>query len=513
VSPVDGVIHSIDPDFGPNRGGIYVNLSGDFGTTSHGVGQFQLDRTYCQQFDRTASFVRLLIPPSPSPEARQARIVALTGVGAIDIGTADFFYEAGVVEPPLPEGPSGVPPGRGLWRLTLHERAYTRTPLNRTVITELQHARSRRLERTLNRPARLSFTMSGRDPSAALIRELETEVVAWRWDAAQGADVPYFRGVVAQAEDLLSEQTHTLNINCHDYLAMIGRRFITRTLAFAQTDQDVIANRLLDAATNVSSTDNATHFGPAGYMPVLPATVPPDGNLSGRPYSGQLRDRTYLGSSNIGTMLDELAHVHGGFDYDVVPIPGADMDYLRIFYPAQGVTLADPVLEYGGAVTDVTRVADGTEYANFQRVLGNQTDAAAPQLYAESWNDDALSSVEGSVGLWQLTDNAADVSIQTTLDAQARGNLNRSGVLVPTYTIGLRSGIYRDGLLRMGDNVPLVVRSGRLDVATTVRIVGLTFDPGDDGTEIVSLTVGRPLTTLVDLMRAGKADVDALARR
>ena len=44
----------------------------------------------------------------------------------------------------------------------------------------------------------------------------------------------------------------------------------------------------------------------------------------------------------------------------------------------------------------------------------------------------------------------------------------------------------------MGDVVPLIVQSGRLNVNTNVRVVGITYAIGDDGQEDVTLTVGRP---------------------
>lgn len=110
-------------------------------------------------------------------------------------------------------------------------------------------------------------------------------------------------------------------------------------------------------------------------------------------------------------------------------------------------------------------------------------------------------------------ENAADVSVGTTLDQQALGWLNQKGVLIPSYTLGLRPGAYRDGSINMGDTVPVVIASGRLDVTTSLRVVGITFKIGDDGEEDVELAVGRPLTTLVDMLAGTAADVDALARR
>jgi hypothetical protein len=65
----------------------------------------------------------------------------------------------------------------------------------------------------------------------------------------------------------------------------------------------------------------------------------------------------------------------------------------------------------------------------------------------------------------------------------------------------------------MGDVVPLVVRSGRLNVNTNVRVLGITYTIGDDGQEDVALTVGQPGRSLVQLLQQSQHDVNALARR
>jgi hypothetical protein len=61
--------------------------------------------------------------------------------------------------------------------------------------------------------------------------------------------------------------------------------------------------------------------------------------------------------------------------------------------------------------------------------------------------------------------------------------------------------------------VPLVVNHGRLAVNTTVRVMGITYNIGDDGNEDVDLVVGRPVTTFADILGATASDVEALGRR
>ena len=194
--------------------------------------------------------------------------------------------------------------------------------------------------------------------------------------------------------------------------------------------------------------------------------------------------------------------------------PNRPYDWLRLFYPNQGITRTDP-LEYGGAIATVTRAINSSSYANFERVLGNNasSDPNAAQVYSERWNSDSNNVGVVPIGLWMNTENAADVTIQSTLDQQAQGQLNLDGVLIPSYTIGLTSGTYAEGKFNMGDTVPIIINSGRLKVNTQLRIVGISFDIGEDGEEDVSFTVGRPRTTLANMLAGTAADVDALARR
>jgi hypothetical protein len=280
---------------------------------------------------------------------------------------------------------------------------------------------------------------------------------------------------------------------------------------------------------NASSVASAsgTSFVPGATLPLAAAWCNPDGTA--RADAGVLRDRNYPGGSVFGELLDALAKVDGGYDYDVLPAPRvgaigapagtqpvpAGTDALRIFYPAQGVTRSDMVLLYGGNVSTVTRAVNSAEYANYVRSIGNKAsaDPNAPQLFAEVWNSDANAVTQNLLGLWMMGDNASDVSLQPTLNSRAQGRLNTYGVLTPNYTLGLRPDTYALGFPNMGDVVPLRIDSGRLNVSTTVRVVGISYGISDDGAEDVALTVGRPAVTLGRIVTAIGRDVDALARR
>ena len=405
--------------------------------------------------------------------------------------------------------PGPVPAGRGRWRLLLHARQYANTTRQQQgALSELGDARSRRLELNWCQPAKLSFTIDGHSAAAAAIVELMTEVSAWRWDEATGTEIPVFRGVITQSEDQITEQSHTVNFVCQDYAALLSRRYMAATYTVTQRDQDDIANDLLGPAGA-----SVPGFYPGSYLPIRAIyRVNPDGTPR-NPLSGQLRDRTYLPGQVVYDALADLGKVINGFDWDVQPFAGSG-DLLRVFYPYQGVARTIPLI-YGSTVSALTRTVNSADYANLWRVIGNNgsSDPAAPQLYSEASSPDANDVTRIPIGLWASVDNAADVSIQSTLDQQAQGNLALSAVVTPSYALTLRADAYSWGNPNMGDVVPLVVRSGRLNVATTIRVLGIAYAIGDDGAEDVELTVGRPAVTLPQLLSQPLKDTAALTRR
>lgn len=431
-------------------------------------------------------------------------------------------------DPRAAPGAYPVPAGRGRWRVTLHRRNYSPARWDQTIVSELSSAMSRQVTQQLDSPAEMRFSLDGRAADAATIAELQHEVYAWRWDDQTGADVAVFRGVIDHTEDHISAQTHTVNVVAHDYLSTIQRRFVVDTTpqVFTQADQDTIVASLLARAGGGPSS--LAPYTPGSIIPVGAAIVTPAG--VSRAKTGTLRDRTYNGGKSIGEAITELAHISGGFDFDVLPEAQADdglalvdaygtvttlgsRDALRLFWPSQGIARPDVVLVYGGNVSDVARTVNSGDYANHVRSLGNSgsADPAAAQLVGVAASADASST---TVGWWPYGDSApSDVNQQATLNQRAAGVLADMGVLVPSYTLTMRPGAYSWGFPNMGDTVPLVIQSGRLNVNTTVRVVGLTYDVGDDGDENVEIVVGRPLSSLGDLLARTATAVDALARR
>ena len=436
------------------------------------------------------------------------------------------------VAPRAAPGTYPVPDGRGRWRVTLHNRVWdTSQGWQQALVAELTAARGRRLTQQWCQSALFTFTVDGGSTAAAMIQELMMDVIVWRWDDQTGADVAMFRGVIAQSEDQLTEQSNVVTFTCHDYFAMLMRRYHPAFITYGDDPDRIVGYTLplgsmLRIATRMpaiggSSTGGGvayTFYSPGSYLPLTVALANPDGTSRG--LSGQYRVRQYALGKSIGEAIDELAKVINGFDYDVQPGPqvGSNTDQLRLFYPYQGTARSNPALVYGSTVATVTRSTNSADYANDVIALGadNPNSTAGGQFaqyVSEASNIDSNNVAVHPIGLWQVQDNAADVTVQTTLDDKAGGDLQNYGVLTPTYTLGLRPGAYSFGNPNMGDVVPLIIQSGRLNVNTAVRVLGIDYDIGDDGQEDVILTVGRPATSLARLLKATHSDVAALTRR
>jgi hypothetical protein len=407
--------------------------------------------------------------------------------------------------------PVAIPPGRGRWYLTLHNRVWeNQSTWQATIIAGLPSARSRTLTQQWNMPAQLQWSMPGLTQEAALIKELETDVMAWRWDESSGADVCMFHGIVTASQDDLSEQAYTVTFTAMDYLAMLGRRYSSAAFSYNNVDQDSIAAAL------VAFLPGVPNLMPGGYLPIRAVPRNPDYTYRAAA-TGTLRVRNYTAGAQILTLLDELAKCQGGFDYDCTPSNPAlgqagPQPVVRIFFPYQGISRSDISLVYGSSVSALTRQVNSADYANYWRVIGAPP-SPGTQLSSETWNADANNVGVNPIGTWQDIDNAPAVSVQATLDQQAAGDLSLFGVLTPTYQLTLRPNFYTFGNPNMGDVVPLIVKAGRLNVNSSIRVLGITYTIGDDGDENVALTVGRPESTLPGILTATNRDVAALSRR
>ena len=113
-----------------------------------------------------------------------------------------------------------------------------------------------------------------------------------------------------------------------------------------------------------------------------------------------------------------------------------------------------------------------------------------------------------------MTVNAQpDVTVATTLQQDADGFVALYGDLEPAYTLTLAPGRWSPADAWLGDTVRVIVRSGRLDVDTSVRITAVGIDVDDNGRETVSLAAGIEPQGLGQVLRAVDRRLDKLEVR
>lgn len=337
-------------------------------------------------------------------------------------------------------------------------------------IGELTEARSRRLDFALDDDGKAAWSLPGRHPQTALIDELEADVVVARNGLA------LFRGRISASDDTLSPNVHTTTFSATDYRGMLARRGVWpgSTASFAQVDQAAIAARLID--------DTQT-LGPLGITTTVAAT-------------GIKRDRTYDVGSTIGQLIASLGRAINGFEWDISPTLA-----LRIWYPARGVSTPVFVAEYGRNVTDVRRTVASGDFANAIRFSGKEGVASAIRTIAP-----------GPEGRWERQLGNPDLTTAAAINEQADGAIALASAITPSYSLTLAPGAWSPSTVWLGDVIRILVRSGRLDVDTTTRVVGVSIDIGENGEESVSLQLGRYRWRFPDRIADYQARLDRLER-
>ena len=501
-----------DPNRIPAFTSVAITMSGDglnevtqLYTTMAGFPRYDPDWA----FDQDGNIV---LRSSPDYGVGQYQVVVYGSWGS-----GGFSYSAGSTYEL-----DRLPPGRGRWRILVVRRSYAPPSIYRSdpdIVAEVMDARSRRLEFKLNAPSQFRFTVDGRSNSAALIRELEHEIWVSRWDEVIGRDTTFFRGVITQSQDTLSPQVHTINFVAFDYLAILGRRFLTLPYSPRNTDQDNIVTALVDrgntAARPTTQVPPGFTFVPASHIPLTVRRKYPDGTARAAP-STRVRDRDYAAQSNIGELIDNLASVQDGYDYGVSQYNNDFRwpDGLDVYYPHRGITREDYALVFGLTVSGLSRSVNSSDYANYVRVAGQPDEAEGETPYAEGWVSDINDVISNPQGFWPFGISQADVTETNTLVEKAGGALLDMSVFKASYSLQMRPGAFRPGDFDIGDQVRLRINSGRLDVDTYVRVVGLTYDINDDAvSDDMEVDVTRGAPNLINLNQQQNNRISALERR
>jgi len=340
-------------------------------------------------------------------------------------------------------------------------------------VEELTEARSRRLEFALDDSAQAGWTLPGRHPQTPFVDELQTDLIVSR------DGVAIFRGRINASDDSISPTTHTCTFSAVDYRGLLERRIIWpgSTAAYVQVDQAAIAADLIN---------DSQVLGPLGIQ--TPSTP-----------TGVKRDRTYESGASIGELIGNLGRCENGFDWDISPAL-----VLRIWWPQRGVTTPAWVAEYGRNVSDVRRTIASGEYANAIRFSGK--DAATPPPVTRV-------VTPGNEGRWEDQRGNTDVTTTAQLNEQANGAILTASVIQPAYSITLVPGTWTPTVAWLGDTIRLIIKSGRLDVDTSTRVVGVSIDIGESGEETVTLQLGRYRWRLPQRLGDYAYRLDRLERR
>ena len=109
-----------------------------------------------------------------------------------------------------------------------------------------------------------------------------------------------------------------------------------------------------------------------------------------------------------------------------------------------------------------------------------------------------VGSFPAGVGRWDTQKADPNLVLQSTVDQQAAGVLADESQLVPAITATLRAGTWNPYNVWLGDTVRVIVRTGRLDVDVSRRVIQIDVTLDDDGVEVVALAIGAAPARLSD---------------
>lgn len=326
---------------------------------------------------------------------------------------------------------------------------------------ELVDATSRQVTWRVDAAAEASFDLPGSSPRAGAITELVTDLHV-RLDGDK-----LYRGRVGGTSDTLDADQHKVSVQTADYRAVLGRRILWSddTLVYTADDQSDIFWGLI----------NDTQARDGGDLSITRGL----GTVT-----GVTRDRTFEAGKNIGEALTQLGEVIDGFDWDI----DANLQ-ANVYYPERGGN-AGVVLDYGGAVTGVTRQVDPSTFFTALRFNGADGLVAAEVVAA-----DITTRQEGR---WDFQQGETDIAEQATVDDRAERLLDLGQVISPAYTLRLKRGFWQGpSHIWLGDTCRIIVRSlPRLDVNATARVYEIKASIDDNGDADIDLTIGAPVPSL-----------------
>lgn len=289
---------------------------------------------------------------------------------------------------------------------------------------------------------------------------------------------PVFYGILPATNAPWSASSGTYALTFIDPRGLFfPNRFNAGTENYAQVDQGAILQGLLDL-------QNARSGGETFIRAGINAT-------------GTLRDRTYSDVQDLATLFSQMSEVIGGPDFDVTPFDGfaSPLTYgstrimgLLNVYSRQGNLLPNAKFIYGPKLASNCADISGTNQpiVTLDTVTGAAaTDGSAP--LTSTYGDPASSPY----GMMEARENAQDVIIQATLDAQSRGTVEQARILRPVLTIKspTREAPQPFREYYLGDTVYATCRKGAIQYADlALRVDAFSVTDSQEGELAVDIT-------------------------
>jgi hypothetical protein len=262
-------------------------------------------------------------------------------------------------------------------------------------------------------------------------------------------------------QDTISESVHSVAFQLSDYRAVLRRRkILAAPLTYTNIDSGQIA---LDIINVVEAEPNGNYgiVGEASHY-----------------LTGDLSDWSVPLGEPVTKTITELSRIDPNFDWDITPAMT-----LKTWPGSRGEDNGR-ILEYGRAVSAVTRARTPSDYTNDALLFGAESLTPVRKTIA--------GIATAPEGRWQETYSFSNIEVQASLDDRGDTVLAAESRIDGSYNMTLTPGFWQGPAhIDLGDIVEFRLDSGRINEVITMKIFEITVDINDDGEEKVRM-VGVP---------------------